>query len=87
MLHPGGAEGVLGRHNRRVGCHAGDADGVFRRDNLRRALDEYLSHYHTERNHQGLGNELVDDEGEPGVGEVVSREGLGGLLRYYHRAA
>jgi hypothetical protein len=27
---------------------------------LRRALAEYVTHYHRERNHQGLGNELID---------------------------
>ena len=26
---------------------------------LRRALHEYMEHYHRERNHQGLGNQLI----------------------------
>ena len=26
---------------------------------LRRVVTEYAAHYHTERNHQGLGNELI----------------------------
>lgn len=26
---------------------------------LRRAIGQYLSHYHSERNHQGLGNRLL----------------------------
>ena len=41
-----------------------------------------------ERNHQGLGNRLID--GEPAVEpatSVESRERLGGILRSYHRAA
>jgi transposase InsO family protein len=56
---------------------------------LRRAVREYVDHYHSERNHQGLGNELI----EPDVanscsnGPVECRERLGGLLRYYRRAA
>ena len=28
-------------------------------DTLRTAVTEYVVHYHTERNHQGLGNELL----------------------------
>jgi putative transposase len=48
---------------------------------LRRAIAEYMAHYHHERNHQGLGNALID--GEPlattGNGAVVCRERLGGL--------
>ena len=43
--------------------------------------------YHGERNHQGLGNELIDG-GVAGVdGEVVRHERLGGLLNFYERAA
>jgi transposase InsO family protein len=55
---------------------------------LRHAIDEFVIHYHRERNHQGLGNELID--GAPGVqtgGVVGCRQRLGGFLRYYHRAA
>ena len=41
--------------------------------------------YHTERNHQGLGNQLMDPGEEVGqsLGEVQCRERMGGLLRYY----
>ena len=43
--------------------------------------------YHRERNHQGLGNELIERvPNETGNG-IESRERLGGLLRYYYRAA
>ncbi len=49
-------------------------------------IDQYVEHYHGERNHQGIDNELI--EGESGsVGEIACRERLGGLLKYYHRAA
>jgi transposase InsO family protein len=55
---------------------------------LLRAIDEFVAHYHGERNHQGLGNELISREIYPAHGTHVScRERLGGLLRYYHRAA
>jgi transposase InsO family protein len=55
---------------------------------LIRAIDEFMVHYHRERNHQGLGNRLI----APGPcrfagSQVRCRERLGGLLRYYHRAA
>jgi transposase InsO family protein len=55
---------------------------------LRLAIEEYAAHYHLERNHQGLGNRLIDGvaESEP-VHRVECRERLGGLLRSYHRAA
>ena len=56
---------------------------------LRNALKEYAAHYHTERNHQGLDNELIDPGGEVGtsLGDIDCRERLGGLLRYYYRRA
>ena len=53
-----------------------------------RALDEFVAHYHGERNHQGLGNELIMPETHPTHGTPVRcRERLGGLLHYYHHAA
>jgi transposase InsO family protein len=54
---------------------------------LRRAVQEFLAHYHTERNHQGLANKLIDPGGEVGrgAGGIGCRERLGGLLRYYYR--
>jgi hypothetical protein len=59
---------------------------LFGEGHLHRAVDQYLEPYHAERNHQGIDNELID--GSPtSVGEIASRERLGGLLRYYHRAA
>src|SRR5262245_4311855 len=54
---------------------------------LRRTLISFVAHYHQERNHQSLGNQLIQPE--PGVdlldGPVHCRERLGGLLRFYHR--
>jgi len=31
---------------------------------LRHILHQYLAHYHTERNHQGLDNQLIEPEAE-----------------------
>jgi putative transposase len=55
---------------------------------LRRAIDEYVAHYHYERNHQGLDNELIVGVASPrGAGTVRRAQRLGGLLNFYHRAA
>src|SRR4029450_3085265 len=56
---------------------------------LRYAVQSYLIHAHHERNHQGLGNQLIVPESgmEKQRGLVVRRERLGGLLSYYHREA
>ncbi len=54
---------------------------------LRWVVGEYVKHYHLERNHQGLGNELIEPSGDFGQGRVACRERLGGLLRYYYRRA
>jgi putative transposase len=55
---------------------------------FRRALTEFVDHYHCERNHQSLANELI--EGAPAVdqvGRIRRCPRLGGLLNYYARAA
>jgi transposase InsO family protein len=56
---------------------------------LRLALNEFLEHYHGERNHQGKGNVLLFPRDTDVLRErpVQCRQRLGGLLRYYHRAA
>jgi transposase InsO family protein len=56
---------------------------------LSSAIQQYLVYYHTERNHQGLDNQLIAREETVGcqTGPVVRRERLGGLLSYYHREA
>src|SRR5450830_927468 len=62
---------------------------LFGERSLRRALSEYVAHYHAERNHQGKSNVLLfrrvteTRREEP----VQCRERLGGLLRYYHHEA
>ena len=61
----------------------------FGETSLRKAVLEFLAHYHAERNHQGLENRLIEPGQEIGLaaGEVQCRERLGGLLRYYYRKA
>jgi putative transposase len=60
----------------------------FGEGHLRRTLAQFVTHYHGERNHQGLGNELVDRAPPPErVGVIRRRQRLGGLLNYYYRAA
>jgi len=61
----------------------------FGESHLRRAVEQFVAHYHGERNHQGLGNQLIQPEESVGKaeGEIRCSERLGGLLRYYHRAA
>src|SRR5213080_1053174 len=62
---------------------------LFGERSLRRALSEYVAHYHAERNHQGKSNVLLFPritEMRRG-GPVQCRERLGGLLRYYHQEA
>ena len=55
---------------------------------LRRAISEYMEHYHQERTHQGLGNALIDSSTAANDnGGVRRRLRLGGLLSYYHREA
>ena len=58
-------------------------------DSLRRAVGEFIAHYHRERNHQGLGNQLIVPLATQTIDDhrILSRERLGGLLKYYHRPA
>ena len=54
---------------------------------LRWVIGEYVKHYHLERNHQGLGNKVIEPIDELKRGRVGCRQRLGGLLRYYYRRA
>jgi hypothetical protein len=66
----------------------GGRPGV-RETHLRRSVSEFVQHYRFERNHQGLGNNLIDGAPCPAntKGGVERRERLGGLLNFYHRGA
>lgn len=55
---------------------------------LRRTLADFVAHYHRERNHQGLDNELIDrPPRQRAGGPVRRRQRVGGLLSYYYRSA
>jgi putative transposase len=63
---------------------------LFGESSLRRALQQYLVHYHEERNHQGKDNWILfpsRPEAGRNKGAVRCRERLGGLLKYYEREA
>ena len=63
----------------------------FGEDALRHGVNEFVAHYHGERNHQGLNNALVNPSKAASECEkdssVQCRQRLGGLLKYYHREA
>ena len=64
---------------------------LFGEVSLRRTATEFTKHYHHERNHQGKENMLLF----PASGSlrsrpkapVIARDRLGGLLKFYQRAA
>ena len=55
----------------------------------RQAVRSYLEHHHSEPNHQGLGNRLIESDAATSKrnGEIHCRERLGGVLEHYHRNA
>ena len=58
------------------------------RESLVRAIAEYAEHYHDERSHQGIGNEMICGAETHGEGSIEAKEATGGgLLKYYHRQA
>lgn len=60
---------------------------------LRQVVTEYAAHYHRERNHQGLRNELIRAPSRTVTraanenGQVRCHRRLGGLLKYYANEA
>jgi hypothetical protein len=62
---------------------------IMGEESLRVVLTQYLAHYHAERNHQGLDNQLIAPASDVGScsGHVRRRARLGGLLNYYYRDA
>ena len=61
----------------------------FGEQSLRKAMHEFLVHYHGERNHQGMANRILEPGGKVGQlqGGIKCRQRLGGMLRYYYRNA
>ena len=64
---------------------------LFGESSLRHSLENYVNHFHAERNHQGKGNVILFPEPEDRIGEISgdikTRERLGGLLKFYYRDA
>jgi putative transposase len=60
---------------------------LFGEKSLLNAVSEYLIHFHTERNHQGLENGIIQPSAEVGKsqGDIECHNRLGGILRYYYR--
>jgi len=61
----------------------------FGERSLRKATREYAAHYHRERNHQGIDNRLIEPGGhaESTSSTIECAQRLGGMLRFYRRAA
>ena len=61
----------------------------FSERSLRYAADQYLEHYHKERNHQGLDSKIIRPQfqNQENTGDTKCHERLGGLLNYYSRQA
>src|SRR5689334_4801681 len=61
----------------------------FGENALRSAIREYVAHYHTERRHQGLENNLIEPINieRKSNGTVQRQQRLGGSLNYYYRDA
>ncbi len=62
---------------------------LFGEASLRRALREFDSHYRSERNHQGVGNRLLEPSAmsRSTHDPIKCRERLGGMLNFYYREA
>ena len=64
---------------------------LFGEGALRHCLEHYLSHYHSERDHQGQGNVILFPTPADRIGEssggIRNRECPGGLLRFCYREA
>lgn len=59
---------------------------IFGERHLRYVIENYVDHYHTERPHQGVGNNIIEPPPQ-GDGRIVCHECLGGLLKCWRRAA
>ena len=60
---------------------------LFGDRSLRRVHKEYIAHYHTEINHQSLGNRPLDPiyAAESTDDPIQRKERLGGILNFYYR--
>ena len=62
---------------------------LFGEQAMRNAVRQCVAHYHAERCHQGLSNQLINsmEQRLDTSREIETTERLGGLLRSYRRAA
>jgi len=61
---------------------------LFGERSLHHVLSQYVTHYHEERCHQGLGNVIpfpANTAANDHEGAIECREQLGGMLKFYHR--
>ena len=65
---------------------------VFGKAHLRHIIKSWLTHYHSQRPHQGLGNVPIMADlpppapiGQLDLDDIVCHESLGGLLKHYER--
>ena len=77
----------LERFNRTIKEEALDRMLIFGERHLNHVLKEFEEYYHNERPHQSLENGFINGQQPREEGKVQCRERLGGLLKYYHRAA
>jgi hypothetical protein len=61
----------------------------FGERSLRKATREFAAHYHRERNHQEIDNRLIEPDDHPvsTISAIECAQRLGGMLRFYRRAA
>ena len=69
---------VIERFVRTIKSESLDRMLIFGERHLEYVIKEYMEHYHQERAHQGLDNEIIEPPPQ-GTGEIVCRERLGGL--------
>ena len=62
---------------------------LFGERHLRYVIKEFMVHYHSERFHQGLGGQLIENRNASTAksGALGRRSRLGGMLNYYYREA
>ena len=60
----------------------------FSEKSLRLVINEYMAHYHSERNHQGLNSPIIRPQfRDSREGDIVRQERLSGMLNFYYREA
>ncbi len=77
---------VVERFVRTIKSEALDRMLIFGERHLEYVINQYVEHYHTERPHQGLDNDIIEPLAQ-GAGEIICHQRLGGLLKSYRRGA